>query len=95
MGQILTVKLKRNGWPEDEAPGYMDEALLAYEEGVTENEFERMEWKEWRLDGKIVKRGGHLTIKPRPPARGILGALGKALKMVLGGIGAASKAAKL
>jgi len=68
---ILTQKLKRNGWPEDESAKMMDESLLEYKEGVFEDDNEKTSWKEWRLDGKIVKRGAHVHLKKNIAAEGI------------------------
>ena len=61
--QIITQKLVRNGWPEDEPMEFIDEALLQYAEGVFEDDNEITKWREWRLDGKIVKRSAHVTLK--------------------------------
>ena len=94
MAEILTIKLKRNGWPEDEEPKMMDDALLVYSEGVDEDERARMEWFEYRLDGKIVKRGGHLWVKPQVQAQASIGFFGRAIRMALNGVAAASRAAK-
>ena len=63
MAEILIHKLKRNGWPEDEPQSMIEESLLEYTTGVFEDENERTVWHEWRLEGKIVKRGAHVTLK--------------------------------
>ena len=63
MADILTVKLKLHGWPEDESPVMMDEVLLEKTEGVLDDDNEYTTWQEWRLDGKIVKRGAHVRLK--------------------------------
>lgn len=76
MADILTVKLKRYGWPEDEEPEYRDEILLEKRSGVIDNENEHIEWTEWRLDGKIVKRGAHVRLKRNVVAEGIAQMLG-------------------
>jgi hypothetical protein len=73
---ILTQKLIRNGWPEDEAPVMMEESLLEYAEGVLDDENERTVWREWRLDGKIVKRGAHVHLKKNVAAQGIAAMFG-------------------
>lgn len=74
--KILTQKLKRNGWSEDEEMKLMDESLLAKTSGVLDNENERTEWTEWRLDGKIVKRGAHVTLKRNVVAEAIAASFG-------------------
>lgn len=73
---ILTQKLVRNGWPEDEPARMMDESLLVKTEGVLDDENEYTTWAEWRLDGKIVKRGAHVTLKRNVLAEGIAAMLG-------------------
>lgn len=75
-GQILTQKLKRNGWPEDEAPRMMDESLLAYSTGTLDDEVENTVWHEWRLDGRIVKRGAHVTLKKNVAAEAVAAMMG-------------------
>ena len=76
MTDILTVKLVRNGWPIDEEPKMMDESLLEKTEGVLDDENEYTVWQEWRLDGKIVKRGAHVRLKRNVLAEGIAAMLG-------------------
>ena len=76
MALILTHKLKRNGWPEDEPAQFMEEALLVRTDGVVDNENEHTEWSEWRLDGLIVKRGAHVRLKKSVVAEGIAAMLG-------------------
>lgn len=71
MALILTQKLQRNGWPEDEPLQWMDESLLVKVEGVIDNDVEYTTWYEYRLDGKIVKRGAHVTVKQNVLANGI------------------------
>ena len=46
--------------------GPMDDSLLAKTEGVVDNEDERTTWVEYRLDGKIVHRSAHVTLKKMP-----------------------------
>jgi len=77
MAKILTQKLKRNGWPEDELMTEIEESLLEYTEGVLDDENERTVWKEWRLDGKIVKRGVHVTLKKNVAAEAVAAMFGK------------------
>jgi hypothetical protein len=68
---ILIQKCIKNGWPEDSEPEMIDESLLEYSEGQLDNDNELTQWKEWRLDGKIVKRGAHVTLKKNVAAEGI------------------------
>ncbi len=76
MALILTQKLKRNGWPEDEPPAMMEESLLVYSTGIIDNENETIHSFEWRLDGLIVKRGAHVRLKKNVAADAIAAALG-------------------
>lgn len=71
MADILTQKLIRNGWSEDEAPRMLEESLLEKTEGVVDDENEHTVWTEWRLDGKTVKRGAHVLLKKNVIADGI------------------------
>ncbi len=71
MAEIVTQKLVRNGWPQDEAPQMMEESLLEKTEGTLDDENEHTVWTEWRLDGKIVKRGAHVLLKRNVIAEGI------------------------
>lgn len=43
--------------------GEMDTSLLEKREGVDENDNERAEWIEYWLDGELVHRSVHLTLK--------------------------------
>ena len=43
--------------------GEMDDSLLEKREGVNENDHERAEWIEYWLDGELVHRSVHLTLK--------------------------------
>jgi hypothetical protein len=43
--------------------GEMDDALLEKREGVDENDNERAEWIEYWLDGELVHRSVHMTLK--------------------------------
>ena len=67
---VLIKKRADNGWPKDEPFEMIDDSLLVYAEGVDEDDTMRMHWKEWRLDGLIVKRGGHLFVKSGAQAGG-------------------------
>lgn len=60
---ILIQKCLKNGWPQDEPAELVSESMLEYTDGVFEDDNERTEWQEWRLDGKIVKRGAHVRLK--------------------------------
>jgi len=63
MALTKIIKLKRNGWPEDEPMTEIEESRLEYSEHVIDNEDEHTVAREWRLEGKIVKRGAHVTLK--------------------------------
>lgn len=41
----------------------IEEDMLERTSGVIDNENERIEWTEWRLDGELVKRGAHVRLK--------------------------------
>lgn len=43
--------------------GEMDDSLLEKREGVDENDNERAEWVEYWLDGELVHRSVHMTLK--------------------------------
>jgi len=43
--------------------GEMDDSLLEKREGVDENDNERAVWTEYWLDGELVHRSVHLTLK--------------------------------
>lgn len=43
--------------------GEMDDSLLTKREGVDENDNERAEWVEYWLDGELVHRSVHMTLK--------------------------------
>jgi hypothetical protein len=49
----------------------MEEDLLVKTDGFLDNENEYTTWTEWRLDGVIVKRGAHVTLKRNIAAEGI------------------------
>jgi hypothetical protein len=71
VAEILTQKLIRNGWSQDEAPQMIEESLLEKTEGEIDDANEHTVWTEWRLDGKIVKRGAHVLLKKNVVADGI------------------------
>lgn len=76
MAEILTQKCIKNGWPTDEPPCMIDESLLTKTEGVIDDDNEHTVWTEWRLDGLIVKRGAHVTLKKNVAAEGIAAMFG-------------------
>jgi hypothetical protein len=43
--------------------GEMDDALLEKREGVDDNDNECAEWVEYWLDGELVHRSVHMTLK--------------------------------
>lgn len=45
--------------------GDMDESLLEKKTGVIDNENEHTEWVEYWLNGELVHRSAHVTIKPK------------------------------
>jgi len=71
MSLILIHKLVRNGWPADCEQEMIEESLLAKTEGSIDNENEYTTWTEWRLDGKIVKRGAHVRLKKNVAAEAV------------------------
>ena len=55
MAQITTTK------------GLMDETLLERRAGAVDNENEHTTWVEYWLDGELVHRSAHVTLKKMPP----------------------------
>ena len=47
--------------------GDMDDALLVKKEGTVDNENELTTWVEYWLDGELVHRSAHVTLKKMPP----------------------------
>jgi hypothetical protein len=45
--------------------GEMEESLLTKKEGVVNNENENTTWVEYWLNGELVHRSAHVTIKPK------------------------------
>ena len=43
--------------------GDMDESLLVKTEGIIDNDNERTTWVEYRLNGELVHRSAHVTLK--------------------------------
>jgi len=46
--------------------GEMDESLLEKREGAIDNENEYTTWVEYWLDGELVHRSAHVTLKKMP-----------------------------
>jgi len=47
--------------------GDMDDSLLEKKEGSLDNDIEYTTWTEYWLDGKLVHRSVHVTLKTSPP----------------------------
>ena len=43
--------------------GDMDESLLEKRTGIVDNDNEYTTWTEYRLDGEIIHRSAHVTLK--------------------------------
>ena len=50
--------------------GEMDESLLEKREGSIDNENEYTTWVEYWLDGELVHRSAHVTLKKMPTFAG-------------------------
>lgn len=50
--------------------GNMDDSLLEKREGTVDNENELTAWVEYWLDGELVHRSAHVTLKKMPPIGG-------------------------
>jgi hypothetical protein len=50
--------------------GDMEEELLEKKEGFVDNENEYTTWTEFWLDGELVHRSVHVTLKKMPPIGG-------------------------
>jgi hypothetical protein len=46
--------------------GEMDDALLEKKEGSVDNDIEFTTWVEYWLDGELVHRSAHVTLKTSP-----------------------------
>lgn len=46
--------------------GDMDDSLLEKREGVVDNEIEYTTWIEYHLNGELVHRSAHVTLKKMP-----------------------------
>ena len=55
--------------------GEMDESLLEKREGTFEDDNELTTWVEYWLDGELVHRSVHVTLKKMPPIGGEAAAL--------------------
>ena len=50
--------------------GDMDDSLLEHQSGSVDNENETTSWTEYWLDGELVHRSVHVTLKTMPPIGG-------------------------
>lgn len=50
--------------------GEMDDSLLEKREGSIDNENELTTWVEYWLEGELVHRSAHVTLKKMPPIGG-------------------------
>ena len=50
--------------------GDMDDSLLVKQEGIVDNENELTTWVEYWLDGELVHRSAHVTLKKMPSIGG-------------------------
>ena len=50
--------------------GEMDDSLLDKKEGTVDNENENTTWVEYWLDGELVHRSAHVTLKKMPAFAG-------------------------
>lgn len=50
--------------------GDMDDSLLEKKEGVLDNDNEYTTWVEYWLDGELVHRSAHVTLKKAPSFAG-------------------------
>jgi hypothetical protein len=48
----------------------MDDSLLEKREGTVDNDNELTNWVEYWLEGELVHRSAHVTLKKTPPAGG-------------------------
>jgi len=53
--------------------GEMDDSLLEHRSGEVDNENELTTWTEYWLDGELVHRSVHVTLKKMPPLGGETG----------------------
>ena len=50
--------------------GDMDDSLLEKREGIVDNDNELTNWVEYWLEGELVHRSAHVTLKKMPPIGG-------------------------
>jgi hypothetical protein len=50
--------------------GEMDDSLLSKQEGSLDNDNETTTWVEYYLDGELVHRSAHVTLKKMPTFAG-------------------------
>ena len=50
--------------------GDMDDSLLEKREGTVDNDNELTSWVEYWLEGELVHRSAHVTLKKMPPIGG-------------------------
>ncbi len=53
----------------------MDEALLEKRDGAIESDNETTRWTEYWLDGELVHRSVHVTLRPQAVANALIGEL--------------------
>ena len=53
--------------------GEMDDSLLDHRSGEVDNESELTTWSEYWLNGELVHRSVHVTLKKMPPLGGETG----------------------
>jgi len=56
--------------------GDMDDSLLEKREGTVDNENELTAWVEYWLDGELVHRSAHVTLKKMPSIGGETASIG-------------------
>jgi hypothetical protein len=56
--------------------GDMDDSLLEKLEGTVDNDNEVTTWVEYWLDGELVHRSAHVTLKKMPPIGGEAASIG-------------------
>jgi hypothetical protein len=56
--------------------GEMDDSLLEKLEGTVDNDNELTTWVEYWLDGELVHRSAHVTLKKMPPIGGEAASIG-------------------
>jgi hypothetical protein len=54
----------------------MDDSLLEKREGTVDNDNELTSWVEYWLDGELVHRSAHVTLKKMPPIGGEAASIG-------------------